>query len=150
APDIAWNGDGNFTVGYLSTAGNATEAAYALGIKIAKTDVLYNVTRSWITPVVTPSNIGRPTLKPIGATRSLFCAAKGETRPAKEGVECAILDSGSGNQVWKQVVAPSYQDDKGMHYFGQPTIAKVGDNLYALNTIESNGRGQNTNLKGTN
>src|SRR5262249_12965641 len=37
-----------------------------------------------------------------------------------------------------------------MHYFGQPTLAKLSDNRLALNVIESNGRGRNTNLKGTN
>src|SRR5262249_7824549 len=76
----------------------------------------------------------------------------GNDRPAEKGVQCAILDAGSGNVVWKNTVAGTYRDPATgmMHYFGQPTLAKLADGRYALNVIESNGRGQNTNLKGTN
>jgi MYXO-CTERM domain-containing protein len=151
AIDIAYNGNGNFTLGYLSTAGNATEAAYAVGLKLTKQDVLYNVTRSWINPIVSPSNIGRPTIKSIDANRSLFCATQGNNRPPEKGVVCAVLDASNGNPVWKNTVAGSYRDATDqMHYFSQPTIAKISDGRFALNTVESNGRGKNTNLKGTN
>ncbi len=153
APDISYNGNGQFTVGYLSTAGNATEVSYALGVQLTKSDLLYSIKRNWITPVVYPSNIGRPTVKAISADRSLFCAAKGDNRPAEVGVECAVLNATDGSTMWKNLIAPTYRD-KGemgmMHYMGQPTVAKLADNRYALHLIESNGMGKNTNLKGTN
>jgi MYXO-CTERM domain-containing protein len=38
----------------------------------------------------------------------------------------------------------------GRKYYNQPTIAKVGENQFALMAIESNGMGKNTNIKGAN
>ncbi len=154
APDLAYNGKGQFTVGYLSTAGNATEVSYALGIQLSKVDVQYSIKRNWIAPMTYPARIGRPTLKAIDADRTLFCSSKGNNRPQEIGTECSIVDAKSGNIRWKNLIAPSYRDpdDKGgmMHYMGQPTVAKISDTSYALNVVESNGYGKNTNLKGSN
>jgi hypothetical protein len=151
AAAVVANAKGIFTLGYLSTAGNATEAAYALGISVTQSDVLYSLKRTWIAPIVSPSNIGRPTIATIDANRSLFCASAGNNRPPEKGVACAVLDAATGNQVWKQFVAPTTQDKDGtMHYMSQPTVAKLADGRFALNIVESNGMGRNTNLKGTN
>ncbi len=151
APDLAYNGNGQWSGGYLSTAGNATEVMYGFGIQLTKVDVNYTLKRNWIQQVVSPARIGRPTLKAIDATRSLYCAGKGNNRPVEVGTECAILDSTTGNVRWKQLIAPSYEDKDGTkHYMGQPTVAKINDTSFALSTIESNAMGQNTNLKGSN
>ncbi len=154
APDIVPHGNGRYTAGYCSTAGNATEVAYALGLTISKQDVTYSAKRDWIMPVVTPGRIARPSIQAIDGDRALFCAGKGDQRPVNIGTECAILDSHTGNIKWKSLIAPSYRDpdSKGgmMHYFGQPTVKKISDTSYALMTIESNGMGKNTNLKGSN
>jgi MYXO-CTERM domain-containing protein len=154
APDIKYNGNGQFTVGYLSTAGNATESSYALGIQLTKADVLYNLKRNWIRPMTWPARIGRPAIQAIDANHSLFCSSKGNNRPQEIGVECTVVESTTGNEVWQNLIAPSYRDPESaggmMHYMGQPTVAKLADNRYALNVVESNGYGKNTNLKGTN
>jgi MYXO-CTERM domain-containing protein len=154
APDLVWNGNDQWTVGYLSTAGNATEVSYALGIQLSKVDVQYTLKRNWIQPVTYPARIGRPTIKAIDANRSLFCSSKGNNRPQEIGTECSIIESATGNIKWKNLIAPSYRDAENMggamHYMGQPTVAKISDTSYALNVVESNGMGKNTNLKGSN
>ena len=45
---------------------------YAIGISVTQSDVLYSLKRTWITPVVTPSNIGRPTIATIDARSLCF------------------------------------------------------------------------------
>jgi MYXO-CTERM domain-containing protein len=154
AADIVSHGNGLFTVGYLSTAGNATESSYALGIQITQADVTTTIKRNWIAPMTWPARIGRPTIKAIDSTRALFCSSKGNNRPQEIGTECSIVDATNGNIRLKNLIAPSYKDPDnmggGMHYMGQPTVAKISDTSFALNVVESNGMGKNTNLKGSN
>jgi MYXO-CTERM domain-containing protein len=151
APDIAYNSNGMFTAGYLATGGN-NDTSYAFGLTLSKQDVVYSLTKTWQMPIVAPSNIGRPTIATT-ANRSFFCASKGNNRPAEQGIECAWLNPVDGTTLWKNVVVqPDRNAMQAMTggYFGQPTLAKISDTRFALNAIESNAGGRNTNLKGSN
>ena len=159
APDIVYNGkvNGNdfFTLGYYSDGGDGPgfpqpggDYSVAMGLELTQDGLLPKLERKWIMPIVTPTNIGRPTLAAAGADRTLFCAPKGPNRPS-DHIECALLDTATGNSVWKSVVATG--DRQKRIYFNQPTVARLSDNRFALMAIESNGQGKMTNnVKGSN
>jgi len=151
APKCVYNDNGLFTCSYCSTAGNSTEFAAALGVRLSKTDVTYSVKREWIVPFVSPGRIARPQLERIDGTRTLACAAQGANRPPQDGARCAVLDATTGQSRFSTIIAPSYEDKDGTkHYMNQPSLAKISDTSYALNVIETNAMGRNTNLKGLN
>jgi hypothetical protein len=152
APDIAFNGtDGTgaqiFTGAYLSTGGD-NDITYALGLSLTKQDLVYSLTKTWIQPIITPANIGRPALATGGLDRTLLCASEGHNRPPEGGIDCAWLNSHDGSTVWKNQISAS--DPQNMKYMSQPSLARLSDGHYVLNHIESNGGGKNTNLKGSN
>src|SRR5262249_17973583 len=103
----------------------------------------------WITPVVTPTDIGRPTIATVDASHALFCAPKGPNRPS-DSVECALVDGIAGTVVTKNEFFKGGNINGARKYFNQPTIANVDDTHFALLSIASNGMGKNTNVKGAN
>jgi hypothetical protein len=175
APDLTYQGGGIFMGSYYSDGGGeggltpdqigkpvdpitfATMAggdySMAMGLSIDNSGALPTLKRNWLTAVVTPTTIGRPTVATIDATRALLCAGKGANRPT-DVIECGMLDTVTGNVVtknefFKYAPAPG-MGGMGRKYMNQPTIAKVADNQFALMAIESNGMGKNTNIKGSN
>ena len=140
APDIVYNGNGRFTAGYLSQGSQDVSYARLL------TKNGSSLQKGFLLGVVTPANIGRPTIVPMGQDRSLFCAAKGDFRPPEDGVSCALLDLGSGEKVWQQLIAPS--NPNANVYMNQPQLAKLGDRA-VLQVIESDGLGKKKNKKGS-
>jgi MYXO-CTERM domain-containing protein len=144
APDVQWIGGDYFVAGYLSTANNELDASYAVGVTVTGT----SVEKTWHTKVVAPSNIGRPAIIAAENNRAFFCASKGNNRPPEVGVECALVDAMTGEVVHKQLIAAS--DPANNVYFNQPSVAKIGTNLYAVQVLESNGLGKKDNVKGTN
>ncbi|MEZ4297486.1 MAG: MYXO-CTERM sorting domain-containing protein [Polyangiaceae bacterium] len=147
APYIWHNVEGNtdyFVAGYLSTANNDLDASYAVGVMASSS----TVEKKWHTKVVTPSNIGRPVIMDAGPDRAFFCAAQGNNRPPEQGVACALLNTMTGQVIHKEIIAKS--DPANNVYFNQPTIAKLGPNLFAVQVLESNGLGKKNNIKGSN
>ncbi len=147
APEIAYNSDNNFTGGYLSTGNNDT--SIAVGIRLNDLGGgQYSIEKTWLTNVVTPSNIGRPTIVAEDAGHSLFCASKGNNRPPEDGVQCAQLDALTGQIAFKQIIAASQPDQH--IYMNQPTLVALENNTYALRVLESSGEGKTNNKKGQN
>jgi MYXO-CTERM domain-containing protein len=157
APAGDYHGGGVFTFGYYSDGGDTPTGPFpapggrysvAVGLKINAGALLPTLTRTWIKDVVTPTNIGRPTITTVDKDRSLFCSPKGPNRPS-DHIECALVDSAAGTVVWKGVVATG---DRAKHiYFNQPTVVKISENKFGLMAIESSGQGkQGNNVKGAN
>ncbi|MBX3190123.1 MAG: hypothetical protein KF819_24060 [Labilithrix sp.] len=158
APHTSYLGNGMFLGGYYSDGGDPTtgfpapggDYSVAMGLRIVNGGLLPTLERTWITPVVTPTNIGRPTLTAVSNDRGLFCAPKGPQRPS-DHIECALLDTNSGTVLWKSEVARGTREGGKRVYFNQPTVVKVSENRYALLAIESNGMGKmQNNVKGSN
>jgi MYXO-CTERM domain-containing protein len=159
APDVAYLGNGNFIAGYYSDGGGETanfpepggDYSVAMGLSIVNDGLLPRLERRWITPVVTPTNIGRPTVAAVDATRALLCAPKGPNRPS-DSIECGLIDTTTGAVVAKNELFKGGPGGSmgGRKYFNQPTVVKVAENQFALMAIESNGMGKNTNIKGAN
>jgi MYXO-CTERM domain-containing protein len=143
APHIVFNGGDYYTAGYLST--NNDDTSFAVGVMANMTD---GVKKTWIKGVVAPSNIGRPSIVPIGMDRSFFCASEGNNRPPETGITCALLNSMTGEIIHKETIAKS--DPANNVYMGQPTVAKISDTMMAIQYLESNGQGKKTNIKGSN
>jgi hypothetical protein len=154
--DIAHLGDGNFIAGYYSDGGGDVlgfpgpggDYSVAMGLAVRPGALLPTLERTWITPVVTPTNIGRPTIAAVAPDRGLLCAPKGPNRPS-DHIECGLLDTTTGTVLWKAEVVRG--DREKRIYYNQPTIAKLSDDRFALLAIESNGQGKMTNnVKGSN
>lgn len=147
APDITYNGNGRFTAGYLSTNNNDT--SFAVGLEVLDLGGgQIELQKNWLTGVVTPSNIGRPTIVPMNADYSLFCAAKGDNRPPEDGVQCAKIDAKTGQVMFKQIIAASEPEQKIYH--NQPTLVALGSGYFLVRTLESSGEGKTDNKKGAN
>lgn len=155
APDLKYLGNGNFVGGYYSDGGDPTtgfpapggDYTIALGLKVTEAGLLPTLERTWITVASTPSDIGRPTIAAAGPDRAILCAPKGPDRPS-DHIECALLDTNAGTVLWKSDVLKGNRQQRV--YYNQPTIARVGENQFALLAIESSGMGKNTNIKGAN
>jgi MYXO-CTERM domain-containing protein len=156
ALDITPHGGGKFTAGYYSDGGGEAgpfplpggDYSVAMGLQITPGALLPTLARTWIKEVVTPTNIGRPTITTVDKDRALFCAPKGPNRPS-DHIECGLIDSNTGAVVWKAVVATGDRAKK--IYFNQPTVVKISENKFALMAIESSGQGkQGNNVKGAN
>ena len=165
APDVAYNGNGLFTAGYYSDGGTPLgpfpaeggDYSVAMGLQIEKAPdaLLPTLRRTWITPIVTPTDIGRPTIAALDATRSILCAPKGPARPS-DHIECGIIDVAmpetapgeTARVLWKSQVFEGNRQQR--LYYNQPTIVKVADNRLALLAIESNAMGKGSNVKGSN
>ena len=155
--DIDYVGNGRFIAGYYSDGGDGPgfpqpggDYSVAMGLQVNVTagQLLPTLSRSWILLVVTPTNIGRPTVTAVSGDRAMLCAPKGPNRPS-DHIECALLDMANGTAVWKAEVARGDRQKK--IYFNQPTIAKIDDTHFALMAIESSGQGkQGNNVKGSN
>jgi len=140
APDIVYNGNGVFTAGYLSQGGQDISYARLL------TKSGGSLQKGFLKNVVTPANIGRPSIVALSQTRSLFCAAKGDNRPPEDGVSCAMLDLTTGNKIWQELIAPS--NPSAHVYMNQPSLARLDGGRVALQVIESDGYGKKKNKKG--
>jgi len=156
APDISYVGGGKFVAGYYSDGGGEPgpfpapggDYSVAMGLTVTPGALLPTLSRSWIKDVVTPTNIGRPTITTVSADRALLCAPKGPNRPS-DHIECGLIDSNTGNVVWKAVVATGDRNKK--IYYNQPTVVRLSENKFALSAIESSGQGkQGNNVKGSN
>lgn len=145
APDIVYNGEGYFTAGYLSTGGN--DVSYARGLRLHKENGKVEIEKTYLTQVVTPSNIGRPAIVEVSTDRSLFCAAQGDNRPPEDGVRCAMLDAKTGDVLWSKLLAKSEPNQK--KYMNQPAVARLDNGRYAVQVIESSGEGKKKNNKGS-
>ena len=134
------NGVDHFLGGFLHN----NNESYAFGLSVSKdASGNYQVNRDWLTEFVRPANIGRPTCAVTGATSATCCAAKGNNRPPEIGVQCAVLDTTTGNIVNKVLVAPSNPNQKV--YMNQPTIASLGNGMCAIGVVMSDGQGRNGN-----
>lgn len=163
APDVQYLGNGNFIAGYYSDGGTPTtgfpaeggDYSVAMGLSLVTTGILPTLERKWIKDVVTPTDIGRPTIAAVSADRALFCAAKGPDRPS-DAIECGLIDTVNGTVLSKSEIYNGRGTGGGggnggkRKYFNQPTIVKVAENHFALLAIESNGMGKQTNIKGAN
>jgi MYXO-CTERM domain-containing protein len=147
APTIVSNGGGVFTAGYLSAHGGGYSIAVGLNLSKDNNGNLH-LDKTWATDVVTPCNIGRPTITAVSPTRSLFCAAKGDNRPADDGVECGWLDTTNGHLIWKSIIAEAKPLEK--EYYGQPSSALLDYGRVAVEVLRSSGEGKKTNQKGSN
>ncbi len=148
APDIQRTGDGYFTAGYLSTANNELDASYGVGVMMSTENGEPVLKKTWHTNVVNPSNIGRPAIHEAGPNRAFFCASQGNNRPPEDGVTCALLDTTTGEVIHKELIAKSDPDNNV--YMGQPTVARLDSNTFAVQVLESNGLGKKNNVKGSN
>lgn len=148
APDIERTGDGYFTAGYLSTANNEKDASYAVGVKATMTGTELTLEKMWHTKVVAPSNIGRPAIVEAGPDRAFFCASQGNNRPPEDGVACGLLNTVTGEVIHSELIAKS--DPGNNVYMGQPTVARLDSNTFAVQVLESNGLGKKNNIKGSN
>ncbi len=159
APDVQYLGNGQFVAGYYSDGGDPTtgfpapggDYSVAMGLAVKNGGLLPTLERTWITPVVTPTNIGRPTIAAVSLDRALFCAPKGPNRPS-DSIECGLINTTDGSVLTKSEFFKGNRDtNMGKRtYFNQPTVVKVADNQFALMAIESSGMGKNTNIKGSN
>lgn len=146
--------DGNNGPGVPVTGAPVTPAEikeggdYSFAVGLALTPgAVPTLERTYMTPIVTPSDIGRPAIQAIDANRSVYCAAKGPDRPSDD-IECGVVNANDGKVLWKGIVAKG--DRKTMLYFNQPTVAKVGDKII-VSALESSGqRKNNNNVKGSN
>ncbi len=143
APDVAYNGNGVFTGGYLSTGG--TDISYAVGLTVGADGSL---DKTYLKNVVSPANIGRPAIVATAPDRSFFCAAKGDNRPPEVGVVCAMLDSTTGDVLYKQLIAASQPGEK--IYMNQPTVGVLDYGRVAVQVLQSSGEGKTNNKKGSN
>ncbi len=154
--DVAYLGNGQFIGGYYSDGGTPTtgfpapggDYSVAMGLSVQTGALLPTLTRTWIKDVVTPTNIGRPTITAVAPDRGLLCAPKGPNRPS-DHIECGLIDTTNGTVVWKAEVAKGDRNKK--IYFNQPTVVRISENKFALSAIESSGQGkQGNNVKGSN
>ncbi len=148
APHIEFMNDDWFVAGYLSTANNDNDASYAVGLQASTASGTATVEKMWHTKVVAPSNIGRPSFVNAGPDRAFFCAAQGNNRPPEDGVACALINTATGEVLHKEIVAKS--DAAAGIYFNQPTVAALGNGMFAVQVLESNGLGKKNNVKGSN
>lgn len=142
APDLIDAGSGYLVVGYYS---NGDQQTYVRGVSLQEGGGL-ELSPTFRKTVVTPSNIGRPTMAVVSADRALVCAAQGDNRPPEDGVACTLFNPMDGTVYWSEIVAASQPGQK--IYMNQPSLAKIGPGRFALETIESSGQGKNTNVKG--
>jgi MYXO-CTERM domain-containing protein len=136
-------GDSYFTFGYLSQGGN--DVSYARGLVLHADGTLE---KTYLTEVVTPANIGRPTIAAMSADRSFFCAAQGDNRPPEDGVRCAYLDAMTGEVKTSKIVAASDPNAEPKIYMNQPQVALMDNGRVALMAMQSDGAGKNNNNKG--
>jgi MYXO-CTERM domain-containing protein len=159
APDVVYMGGNHFVLGYYSDGGDnggqntfpgpTGRYSIALGVDVVPGGVLPTLNRTWIMPVVTMTDIGRPTIAKAGDdNRAIFCAPYGPNRPSMH-IQCALLDTTTGNAVWKDFAAKG--DPQNYSFFNQPTVRQLDATHFALMAIESSGQGKNgRDVKGSN
>ena len=99
AAEIAYMGkDSSGVDHFLGGFLHNNNETYTFGLSVS-TDANgdYQVNRDWLTEIVRPANIGRPTCAVTSTTTATCCAAKGNNRPPEIGVQCAVLDTTTGN-----------------------------------------------------
>ena len=132
-------GTDHFIGGFLHN----NNETYAFGLSVKKGATGYTANQDWLTEVVRPANIGRPTIAVTGPTTAVVCAAKGNNRPPEYGVQCATLDTTTGKITNKVLVAPS--DPQNNVYMNQPTITALGNGICGLGVVMSDGAGRSQN-----
>jgi len=149
AADIKYQGNGYFTAGYLSQGADDNDVTYALGLRLSKDGGTPVLEKTWgRTEIVTPADVGRPTIAVLDATHAVICAAQGDNRPPEDGVRCAVLDGLSGDVLASSIVAASDPDNH--IYMNQPSLAMMQGGRVALQVIQSNGAGAaDKDTKGT-
>jgi MYXO-CTERM domain-containing protein len=157
APDVSYLGGGNFIAGYYSDGGDTPQGPFpaeggrysvGLGLQITPGALLPTLTRTWIAPIITPTDIGRPTIAAADPSTGVFCAPEGPNRPS-DHVKCALVNALTGTTISTLRVATG--DRQAQKYFNQPTVAKLADNRFAVMAVESSGQGKNgQNVKGSN
>lgn len=149
APDVAFNGmrAGKYvlTAGYLSATNNGQSRATGLEVEITGTNT--TLTTTYNRNIVSPANIGRPTIAKVSTDRSLFCSSKGNSRPPEDGVACALVNTTNGSVVWRELIAASEPNATPKIYFNQPQIAVGENNRYYVQMERSNGNGRNGNAR---
>lgn len=155
--DPATNSD-IFSGAYASNNGNDI-GVVPFSVALSDTGSLIGLSKRYVAVVpdpqdptrsrgaIYPTNVARPLAVPLDGGKTLICAAKGDNRPPEVGIECVNVDL-AGNVAWRSLIAPS--DQRYRKYMNQPSLAKLADGRIALNVIESNGMGKNTNNKGLN
>jgi MYXO-CTERM domain-containing protein len=143
APECAWHGNGRLTCGYYD---NNDQRTYARGLTLDETNpAAPQLSNNFLTVVVAPADIGRPTIVAPSAERAFLCAAKGANRPPEDGVECALINALDGEVLFRQYI---HESEPGNNiYFNQPAVAMVGTDIGIL-TVSSSGDGKDTNDKG--
>lgn len=147
------NGAARMSFGYFS---NGTDKATYFGaIDLSDATGILAI-KSLYEPVMVlgPTNIGRAAMAANGGDRALLCAASGSQNRPEPNVQCAHMNVSTGATIWKDNVATGVMDNDPYKrkYFGQPTIAPLGDGTFAISVLESNGAARNIqrNLKGSN
>lgn len=117
APECAYNGKGWATCGYYD---NNDQRTYAIPLMVDDSDAAKPKLVKLDTPktIVTPANIGRPSIIAVSENRSLLCAAKGNNRPPEDGVQCAYLAldaNGKLSILWKEYIDES-NPGQGIYY----------------------------------
>ncbi|MFO0722617.1 MAG: hypothetical protein U1E65_02460 [Myxococcota bacterium] len=147
APEVSFNGMRNgkyvLTAGYLSATNNGQSRAVGLEVEVTGTTATINDTYN--RNIVSPANIGRPTIAKVSTDRSLFCSSKGNNRPPEEGVECALVNTTDGSVVWRNLIAASQPDATPRIYYNQPQIAVGENNRFYVQMEQSNGNGRDAN-----
>ncbi len=147
------NGAARISFGYFSNGND--KATYFGALDLSDATGLLAV-KSLYEPVMVlgPTNIGRAAMAANGGDRALLCAASGSQNRPEPNVQCAHMNVSTGAIVWRDNVATGVMDNDPYKrkYFGQPTIAPLGDGSYAISVLESNGAARNIqrNLKGSN
>lgn len=150
ATEVEYVGKDHFVGAYYHAGGGGKSTARELYLETNADTGKKELKAGWMNEVVTPSNIGRPAMAYGGTDRMLFCSAKGNGRPPEIGVECALLDTKTGETLAKEVIAKSDKLATPKIYYNQPSVAALPYGRYAVEVLRSNGEGRKTNEKGSN
>jgi MYXO-CTERM domain-containing protein len=143
APELAYAGEGYITAGYYD---NNDQRTYYRQLALQTGGGVSLEALNDSQTVITPSDIGRPSIAQSGEY-SLLCAAKGELRPPEDGVACSYINAKTGEVMWSNMEIAESQPGNGI-YFNQPSVVELSPGRFALQVIQSTGNGKNTNVKG--
>jgi hypothetical protein len=145
AAGIACASGTHCVVGY----NNNGQTGDAVGVTVTRDGSRINLATTFRVTVVNPANIPRPSLVALGTTRVLYTAAQGDQRPPEDGARVALLDATTGTIVWSEIPDVARSNPEAMVYINSPALAKLDDGNVAMLVDQSNGRGKNTNDKGS-
>lgn len=102
-------------------------------------------------PVISPADIGRGQrlIQLIDNERYVLCAPYGNDRPSMH-IECAIGSTATGTVQWRsKVLVGDGKENSNMAHWNQASIEMLSPNRIALHALAGNGRGKNTDIKGS-